>query len=123
MPRGLYPKVSAFAVLVCLVTVDSSSNSQLGILSVMGMFQQLSGLQPRHHVPSLKTESNKSETDRYSKTGEEPRSDGAGRNNPPVRLPALVPTPYRNSLRGWVSIHFTHKLANVFPREQIKHES
>jgi len=87
------------------------------------MFQQLAGLQARHHVPSLNTETNKSQSDRNSNTGEEARSYGTGRKNPPVSFPALVPTPYRNSLCGWVSIHFTHKLANIFPCEQIKHES
>lgn len=87
------------------------------------MFQQLSGLQPRHHVPSFNTETNKSQTDGHRNTGEKPHSHGTGRKDPPVSLPALVPTPYRNSLCGWGSIHLTHKLTNIFPREQIKHES
>jgi hypothetical protein len=106
--------------------ISSSFDSAYRInrtVSAITMFQQLSGLQPRHHVPSLNTETNKSQTDSNSNTGEEARSHGTGRKNPPVNLPALVPTPYRNSLRGWVSIHFAHQLANIFPREQIRHES
>jgi len=94
-----------------------------GSMSAMGMFQHLSGLQPCHHVPSLNTESNKSQTDSHSNTGEEARSHGTGRKKPSCEPSNPCANSISTLVCSWVSIHFTHKLANIFPREQIKHES
>ena len=63
------------------------------------------------------------QTNGYGNAGKQARPHGTVRKKRPVNFPALVPPPHRNSVLGRTVIHFTHKLEDILPSEQIKHDS